>query len=251
MRYSFLLVPILAVPIVAASVAAPVATAQGSPVTYYMLRDSAETALATGEYGRAAELLRRLAQQTPEDSELWARLAESEFRLERYSSAVAALEHVQNLGHTFGASGSFTVGLVHARLGNDSVALAWIQRALAEGYGNRPRLRTDAAFNRLRADSVFRGLAGIPRAGLPRNEGWRFDLAYLKEEAQRMHADPGRPASGPVFTDAVARLVPTTNKCLQFITHTSKKLFLCYLSCGFICNHNSPRDTRIICCQAH
>lgn len=182
------------------------AAAQTSPVEHHRLRDSAESALAAGAFDRAAELFRRLADQAPGNSELWDRLVVANFRRQRWDDAREALERAVALGDTRGARGPFTVGLIHASLGRDSAALPWIRRALAEGYEDRPRLRTDSAFRRLWQDPAFRELAGIPPAGLSRTAGWRFDLDYLVEEVGRMHAAPSRPGDSPAFRAAVARL---------------------------------------------
>lgn len=180
--------------------------AQSTPVAHYLTRDSAETALEAGALDRAALLFRRLVDEAPENSELWDRLTVTNFRRQRWDEARDALERALALGETRGANGPFIVGLIHASLGEDSAVVPWIRRALAEGYHDRPRLRTDSVFRRLWQDPAFRELAGMPPAGLSRTAGWRFDLDYLVEEVDRMHAHPERPGDRPVFRAAVSRL---------------------------------------------
>lgn len=203
--------PLSAAPLAAALL--PLALAgQGSsgqatdPVRYLALRDSARAALEAGANARAAEQFGRLVREAPGDDELWTGLALAEFRRGRLDPAREAGERAVALGHTFGNEGRFIIGRIHARMGRDDEALRWLRRALEAGYGDRPRLRTDPAFEDLRDDPAFRELAGIPPDGLSRDEAWRFDLAYLEEEVRRMHPGPGRPWAEESFIEAARRL---------------------------------------------
>ncbi|MEZ5332190.1 MAG: hypothetical protein R2991_09105 [Thermoanaerobaculia bacterium] len=93
-----------------------------------------------------------------------------------------------------------------ARAGRTDEALSWLERALAARFEDRPRLQSDEAFASLREEPRFRELAGFAPEGLDRVAGWRFDLDYFVEEAQRLHADPARRAFDPAFLAAVETL---------------------------------------------
>ena len=190
----------------AVSLPPALAAQPADPAHHFALRDSAEAAAYAEEHARAAEMYGRLVEAAPGDDALWVGLAYAEFGRGRLAEAAAAAERAIGLGFTFGRQGRFTLGWIHARLGDQDEALRWLRRALAEGYGDRPRFRTDTVFRSLRDDPAFRELAGIPPEGLTRDEGWRFDLRYFQEEVERMHAAPDRPGESPGFAAAVGLL---------------------------------------------
>lgn len=196
----------LALPLLAALLLPAGLSGQMDPATHYALRDSADAAAYAGDFDRAAALYRRLAGAAPGDNALWEGLAVSEFRRGELEAALEAGRRAVELGHTFGPEGPFILGWIHARQGRRDGALRWLRRALEEGYGDRPRLRRDSVFRPFHGDPEFRELAGIPPEGLSRDEGWRFDLAYLREEVERMHAGPDRPWADEGFQEAFSRL---------------------------------------------
>ncbi|HKK09147.1 MAG TPA: hypothetical protein VKA44_09700, partial [Gemmatimonadota bacterium] len=96
---------------------------------------------------------------------------------------------------------------LEARLGETDAALDWIRRALRSGLEDRVDLQTMKAFAGLRDDPRFRALAGFPPdTSLDRDARWRYDLAYMVEEALRLHPSPRGGGLPPAFLDAATAL---------------------------------------------
>lgn len=177
-----------------------------SPAAYLRLKLEADAKWAAGEREGALPLYERLHAAHPEDGDLAFRLARGLFAAGRVEEALPiGLEALEN-GFADAARSAYTLAQAAAKRGDAEAALAWIERALEERWEDRPRLQTDEAFASLRDDPRFRELAGIPPEGLDRVAGWRFDLDYFVEEAQRLHASPERPAFGEGFLAAVESL---------------------------------------------
>ena len=154
------------------------------------------------------DLFGRIVEVTPDRADAWYALSVALEQEGRLSEAVATAERAQNLGWEGGSRTSYRVAQLHARSGQFESALAWLERALAERYEERPGIADDPAFASMRDDERFQRIAGIPAAGddATRDERWRFDLAYLVEEAQRLHADATRPAFDQEFVTSAASL---------------------------------------------
>lgn len=177
-----------------------------SPVEHFEMRKHADAATTAGNFEQAAELYRQLAEQTPENPELWTLLVDALYALDRPGEAVGILAKVLDMGYTLDESWTFEVARQYLRSGDHDSGLDWMARALEERYSERPGLRQNDDFAELSQVPRFRRLAGIPPDGLSRTEAWRFDLAYFVEEAQRLHADPEQKAFSPAFETAVETL---------------------------------------------
>ena len=187
-------------------VATPSIAQKSDPGTYFSLLEQAETALDARDYEQAIVHYRPLAEQTPDNPELWTQVALAQYRLGQYDDALSTLVQLDALAYPFDGRWLFSGALLFAGQGNQEAALNWLERALARGYSNRPRLRREKAFADYHTLSRFRQLAGLPPENLTRTEAWRFDLAHFVEEAHRLHVDPEKPAHAPVFEEAVQRL---------------------------------------------
>jgi len=176
------------------------------PPVYLRLKLEADALWEAGNREAALPLYERLHAANPADGDLAFRLARGLHAAGRVEEALpvglAALES----GFADAARTAYTLAQGAARQGDVDAALAWIERALAEGWEDRPRLQTDEAFAALVGNPRFRELAAIPPEGLDRVAGWRFDLDHFVEEAQRLHADPARPAFAEGFLAAVEAL---------------------------------------------
>lgn len=84
----------------------------------------------------------------------------------------------------------WNLACLQAVQGQDEAALATIERSLDAGLTDDGLLLRDPDLGALRADPRFHALTGLfPPAGLTRDEGWRFDLAFLEKRMERMHWD--------------------------------------------------------------
>lgn len=173
---------------------------------YYAAYRRALTLLDERRIEDALPLLEDLARRSPGDGELWARIAQVQEGLGRAAAAIEAARVAVGHGTRYDAFIAYRLAGLHAGLGEADPALAWLERALSLRWENRPGIATDPAFAALRGDPRFVRITGAPDRELTRDEGWRHDVAYLVEEAKRMHAHPDRPAFSPAFDSAAAVL---------------------------------------------
>jgi hypothetical protein len=111
---------------------------------------------------------------------------------------------------------SYRIARLFAQLSEPDSAIAWLDRALAARYGDRPDLANDEAFADMMDDPHFRRVVGrLPDREFTREEGWRYDIDFLVSEARRMHVAPHRPAFSAEFETAArdlrARVPDLTN----------------------------------------
>src|SRR6185503_4843915 len=119
---------------------------------------------------------------------------------EGLTGAVKAFE----LGAGYKPQVAYEIARGYAGLGQKDSAFAWLEKALASQLSPRTRMQTDSAFAAYRDDDRFRQLAGmLPKRTFSRDEGWRYDLALLADEAKRLHASFQREAFSPEFEKAV------------------------------------------------
>lgn len=146
-----------------------------------------------------------LSEIIPADPEIWFRLSEAYEWNGELENAIAAAENSLNLGYLSPANKAYRLARLNAVLSRDEQALDWLNESLKLRFDDRPGIADDPAFQNLKNQERFIRLAGIlaNRTDLSREQGLEFDLAYLIEEAQRMHASPDRPAYSDAFlTDA-------------------------------------------------
>ena len=90
--------------------------------------------------------------------------------------------------------------------GNKEQALIWLEKAIDEKYENRTDLFTDPSFAELKEDPRFIELSGHVSPHLDRVAGWRADLAFFNQEAQRLHGSPEKPSTSNEFQSAIKNL---------------------------------------------
>lgn len=178
-----------------------------SGAVHFTNAERARALYAAGQFPEAESLLTQLVQETPYDGSLWFVLARSQHRQGKSRAAIAAYRSAFQRGHSLEPYTAYQLARLYAGTGAVDSALAWLERALALRWEERPEIATDTAFARLRGNPRFIRAAAIPQAPAPsRNEAWRRDLDYLVAEAKRMHVGPERPAHSPRFDSAAAAL---------------------------------------------
>jgi len=179
------------------------------------LWDLAADAYRAEDADRAIELLQQVVERTPDRAEAWRALSRAYEWSGNLKEAIEAGESARALGGYGGSLLAYRLAQLHAEAGHSGPALDWLEVALHERFENRPRIAGDEAFAALADEARFQKLAGILPTNLTsRTQRWLFDLAYLVEEAERMHADPARPAFAPPFRNAAAQLkneIPALN----------------------------------------
>jgi len=168
--------------------------------TLLELRQEAELAYADRDAEYAEALFLQLTEHFPDDPDAWFGLSRAYEWTEQLDKAIAAAERVQQLGYLSRSYLSYRLASLNALAGHRDAALQWLERALQEGYEDRPEIQSDEAFISLRSDPQFIKLAGmLPSDKSDRTAGLRFDIDYLVEEARRMHASPDRLAFSSNF----------------------------------------------------
>jgi tetratricopeptide (TPR) repeat protein len=164
------------------------------------LRQEAELAYSDRDAEYAEALFLQIAEESPDDPEAWFGLSRAYEWSGQLEKAIDAAERVQQLGYVDRSYLSYRLASLNALAGHRDAAMQWLERALREGYEERPEIQSDEAFVSLRSDPQFIKLAGmLPSDKSDRIAGLRFDIDYVVEEAQRMHASPDRPAFSSYF----------------------------------------------------
>jgi len=173
----------------------------------YRIHARADAAREAGDERDALAGYLLVADQQPDNAELWTHVFRIASSLGDTGTVVRAGDRLDAIGHRLGARLAYTMARTHALRGETGLALEWLAQALRDRYDNRPGIWEDDGFADLRGDTRFRELAGRPPEGLGRDSGWRFDIRYFREEVRRLHADPDRPAFSAPFEMAVERLL--------------------------------------------
>lgn len=107
----------------------------------------------------------------------------------------------------------FEIAKLYAHDGQREQTLHALERALANRFTPRTQILHEPAFQAFANDERFRALSGqLPARDFSRDEGWRYDIAFLGDEARRLHASPTREAFSEEFaqaTKALSDAVPT------------------------------------------
>jgi hypothetical protein len=154
------------------------------------------------DWPAAAELWAEVTAANPVNGDYWASLGEARFGAKDYAGAREAYEKVLRLGlrKTFLSDDSpplmpgeiaYLIARCEAAAGDREAAVAALRVALDRGMRDLARVRTDERWEELRADHRVRDLVGIiDRDGMSRDEGWRYDLAFLAREIKRLAYAP-------------------------------------------------------------
>ncbi len=173
------------------------------------------TALArTGDkdWAAAAELWARVTTANPVNGDYWACLAEARFGAQDYAGARAAYENVLRLGVRepfllMPGEAAYRIACCEAAAGDREAAVAALGAALDRGMRDLARVRTDEHWQPLLDDQRIRDMVGIIDAdSMSRDEGWRYDLAFLAREIKRLAYAPFAIQSEAEFDRSVAEL---------------------------------------------
>jgi tetratricopeptide (TPR) repeat protein len=177
------------------------------------IRRAAAEAYGARDVDTALELYAQLTTADPDLAEGWYGLSRAHEWNGDLEAAIAAGEHAQALGYLNRGRLSYRIAQLYAKSGDDERALDWLDRALAQRFDGRSGIGEDQAFASLRDNPAFRRLGGIvPATVTKREEGLVFDIDYLVEEAQRLHAGLAREAFSTAFVEqanSLKRNVPT------------------------------------------
>ena len=172
----------------------------------FQIRERANTALAEGNINEAKDYFGSLAMIAPGNNEILSRLWEINLELSLWKEAIQIGNTLDTIGHNLGTSFSYGMAAAYIQSGNKEQALIWLEKAIDEKYENRTGLFTDPLFAELKENPRFIELSGHVSPHLDRVAGWRADLAFFNQEAQRLHGSPEKPSTSNEFQSAVKNL---------------------------------------------
>jgi hypothetical protein len=173
----------------------------------------------TGErdWAAAAELWERVTAANPVNGDYWARLGEARFGAQDYAGAREAYEKALKLGLRVAnwvedpplmpGEIAYRIACCEAAAGQGEAAVAALRVALDRGMRDLARVRSQEPWQELRDDQRIRDMVGIIDTGsMSRDDGWRYDLAFLAREIKRLAYAPFAIQSEAEFDRAVAEL---------------------------------------------
>ena len=149
------------------------------------------------DWAAAAELWAKVTTANPVNGDYWARLGEARFGAQDYAGARTAYEKVLRLGvrRTFLSEDApplmpgevaYRIACCEAAAGDREAAVTALGVALDRGMRDLARVRSEEYWQELRDDKRIRDMAGIIDAdSMSRDDGWRYDLAFLAREIKR------------------------------------------------------------------
>lgn len=170
-----------------------------NPVDYYYRVRLARERIRVGDCAGAVPLLEQATNEYSDHGNVWGLLGKCRAETNQWTGAVEAYKEALKLGVQpwdldldlnpndimIKIAGSY------AQAGDREKALAWLRRGLDAHYDERPDIAEAPEFEKLRGDDEFAILAGIKPEGLrTRDEEWRYDIAFLREQVAMLHADP-------------------------------------------------------------
>ncbi len=171
------------------------------------------------DWAAAAELWAEVTTANPVNGDYWARLGEARFGARDYAGAREAYEEALRLGvrPTFRLPAdapplmpgevAYRIACCEAVAGDREAAVAALRVALDRGMRDLARVRSQKCWQELRDDQRIRDLAGIiDPDSMSRDDGWRYDLAFLAREIKRLAYAPFAVQPEAEFDRAVAEL---------------------------------------------
>jgi tetratricopeptide (TPR) repeat protein len=170
------------------------------------------------DWAAAAELWARVTTVNPVKGDYWARLGEARFGAQDYAGAREAYEKVLRLGlretcwsedtpPLMPGEVAYRIACCAAAAGEGEEAVVALGAALDRGMRDLARIRSEEHWQELRADQRIRDMAGIiDTDSMSRDDGWRYDLAFLAREIKRLAYAPFAIQPEAQFDRVVAEL---------------------------------------------
>jgi len=174
-------------------------TFPGEPAAYYARVQSARQMVRADNCEGAVPLLEQATDEYADHGNVWGLLGACLDKLGKWEGAVEAYTEALGLGVQPWDSDLYLppndmmvkIAGVYAQAGDTENALLWLRRGLEARYDERPDIATAPEFAKLLGDDEFAALAGLAPVGtLTRDEEWRYDIAFLREQVTMLHVDP-------------------------------------------------------------
>jgi hypothetical protein len=180
---------------------------QPAASSYLETLSAARAATKAKDWARAADQWARVVQKNPCAGSFWSNLAQARYETKAYREAVSAYEKVLELRYGYPWASAYNIACCYARLGEKDEARRWLDKSFAMGYRFVAQAQTDKDLACLHDDPRFRELVGLVDVSkMSRDEGWRYDLAWLAREIKRIHYSPFKKVSREEFDAFVKKL---------------------------------------------
>jgi tetratricopeptide (TPR) repeat protein len=188
-------------------VSAPAAAAPLSPTAFLALVEQAEAMTAAKDWKQAAALWQRAAAANPTEGRYWSQLGNAHARLGDHRRAIPALEKAVELGYGAPENNAYNIAVAYGHLGDTENALRWLEKAYAMQFILFDLPAKEEALKFLHSEPRFQALVPIAdTTKMSREEGWRYDLAHLEREIDRLGEAPYRVKSKADFQRDFAAL---------------------------------------------
>lgn len=129
------------------------------------------------------------------DGAVWYALAKARLAAKDFDGALVAFPKALEYGTIEGARLEpmvyYDMARAYSLKGDAKTAFEWLRRSMAAGYWHLDQLRKDPSLRPLHAIRGWEELAASRDVSrMSRDEGWRYDLALLVREVQRVHYAP-------------------------------------------------------------
>jgi hypothetical protein len=170
------------------------------------------------DWAAAADLWARVTTANPVNGDYWARLGEARFGVQDYAAAREAYGQALRLGvrETLRSEDApplmpgeiaYRIACCEAAVGDREAAITALRTALDRGMRDLARVRSGEHWQEVRADQRVRDMVGIIDAdSMSRDDGWRYDLAFLARQIKRLAYAPFAIQPEAEFDRAVAEL---------------------------------------------
>ena len=170
------------------------------------------------DWAAAAELWATVTAGNPVHGDYWARLAEARYGAGDYPGAREAYENALRLGlrdpewtedapPLMPGEIAYRIACCEAAAGEREAAVAALEVALGRGMRDLARIRSGEHWAELCGDQRIRDMAGIIDAdSMSRDDGWRYDVAFLAREIKRLAYAPFAIQPEAEFDRAVTEL---------------------------------------------
>lgn len=169
------------------------------PAGYFDRVQSARKLVRSGNCDEATPLLERAVQEYADDGTVWGLLGACRAKLNARQSAVDAFESAIEVGvkpwdldlDLNPNDIMVRIAEIYAQSGETQHALMWLRQGLQARYDERPHLSEAPELTNLFENPEFAQLVGRPeKSALSRDEQWRDDIAFLRDQVAMLHFDP-------------------------------------------------------------
>ncbi|MDQ3682995.1 MAG: S41 family peptidase [Bacteroidota bacterium] len=159
---------------------------ENNPVAFISLLENARKATTDKRWEEALNLWQQATVQNPVNGEYWSNLGSAYYNNKQYDKSIEAYKKQIELGWGLTYNAAYNIACCYALSGQKEPALEWLQKAYDMGFVRTAMVQTDTDLDAIRGEAKFKKLTGTDDVTkMSRTEGWRYDLALIKQEVLR------------------------------------------------------------------